>query len=254
MEMSLPSLTCMKLLTKGVRFIHAHCVGIKDCDILGRSIRCNDFRNSLRSTLSKQQAITKDNTSSISHTNYSHLTSAEKDARLKNLHDSLKVATRKLSTLEGKIKRIMETQAIHLEGNDNSDISSIVSHVTPLVEKIYPPNTPQRIFWDQQILFNSVKNPRQIKWHPFMIRFALNLKYLSTSAYKALRLSGVIHLPSERTLSDYTHWVTPHSGVQLEFIEELSRLLNELPSGPSQQHVQGIQSQPRPIHISQGLL
>ena len=188
-------------------------------------------RNSLRSTLSKQQAITKDNTSSISHTNYSHLTSAEKDARLKNLHDSLKVATRKLSTLEGKIKRIMETQAIHLEGNDNSDISSIVSDVTPLVEKNYPPNTPQRIFWDQQILFNSLKNPRQMKWHPFMIRFALNLKYLSTSAYKALCLSGVIHLLSERTLSDYTHWTTPHSGVQLEFIEELSRSLNELPSG-----------------------
>ena len=91
----------------------------KDCDILGWSIRCkpcNDFRNSLRSTLSKQQAITKDNTSSISHTNYSHLTSAEKDARLKNLHDSLKVATRKLSTLEGKIKRIMETQAINSSG------------------------------------------------------------------------------------------------------------------------------------------
>lgn len=58
-----------------------------------------------------------------------------------------------------------------------------------------------------------------------MIRFALNLKYLSTSAYRAARLSGVINLPSERTLADYTHWSSPHGGVQLEFIEEFTRLL-----------------------------
>ena len=62
-----------------------------------------------------------------------------------------------------------------------------------------------------------------------MIRFALNLKYLSTSAYRALRLGGIIHLLSERTLADYTHWSKPHNGVQLEFIEELSRVLNDLP-------------------------
>lgn len=64
-----------------------------------------------------------------------------------------------------------------------------------------------------------------------MVRFALNLKYLSTSAYRAARQSGAIHLPSERTLSDYTHWASPHSGVQLEFIEEFIRLLQDVPSG-----------------------
>lgn len=64
-----------------------------------------------------------------------------------------------------------------------------------------------------------------------MIRFALNLKYLSTSAYRAARLSGAIHLPSERTLADYTHWTTPHSGVQLEFVEEFKRLLADVTCG-----------------------
>ena len=42
----------------------------------------------------------------------------------------------------------------------------------------------------------------------------------------------MIHLPSERTLSDYTHWATPHNGVQLEFIERFQSLLQqEVPSG-----------------------
>ena len=54
---------------------------------------------------------------------------------------------------------------------------------------------------------------------------------MSTSAYRATRLSGVINLPSERTLADYTHWTTPHCGVQLDFIEEFLRLLADVPCG-----------------------
>ncbi len=84
------------------------------------------------------------------------------------------------------------------------------------------------------MLYNSLNNKKQMRWHPYMIRFALNLKYLSTSAYKAARLSGVINLPSERTLSDYTHWSSPHSGVQLEFVEEFVRLLQDVPCGQHQ--------------------
>ena len=65
-----------------------------------------------------------------------------------------------------------------------------------------------------------------------MVRFALNLKYLSNSAYRAMRESGIIHLPSERTLSNYTHWASPHSGVQLEFIELFKSMVSEdLPHG-----------------------
>jgi hypothetical protein len=44
----------------------------------------------------------------------------------------------------------------------------------------------------------------------------------------------VINLPSERTLSDYTHWASPHSGVQLEYIEEFARLLHDVPCGQHQ--------------------
>ena len=102
------------------------------------------------------------------------------------------------------------------------------------VQEKYPLDTPQRIFWDQQVHYNSLKNPKQMRWHPFMIRFALNMKYLSSSAYRAVRQSGVINLPSERTLADYTHWAAPHSGVQYEYIEEFKRQLDDLPAGQRQ--------------------
>ena len=39
----------------------------------------------------------------------------------------------------------------------------------------------------------------------------------------------MIHLPSERTLTDYTHWISPHAGVQLEYIERLASFLDDVP-------------------------
>lgn len=208
-----------------------------DCEVLssiegGRCKPCSNYRNTLRSALSRQQRqSSEDHSNSSSHTSYCHLTTAEKDLRLRKLHDSLKAANRQNAALESKMKRISEAQSLQLHETDASDISAVIDDVASLVKEQYPSNTPQRIFWDQQVLYNRLKSTKQMRWHPFMIRFALNLKYLSTLAYRALRLSNVIHLPSERTLADYTHWALPHSGVQLEFIEELGRLLDELPSG-----------------------
>ena len=57
---------------------------------------------------------------------------------------------------------------------------------------------------------------------------------MSSSAYRAVRQGGIISLPSERTLSEYTHWTAPHSGLQSEYVEELHNLLSE--SLPSNQH------------------
>ena len=57
---------------------------------------------------------------------------------------------------------------------------------------------------------------------------------MSTSAYRAVRQSGIISLPSERTLTDYTHWISPHSGLQVEYVEKLHSMLTE--ALPSHQH------------------
>ena len=59
-----------------------------------------------------------------------------------------------------------------------------------------------------------------------MIRFAMNNKYLSGTAYQAQHQSGIINLPTERGLSDHTHCTSPHRCVQLEFIEQFQSMLN----------------------------
>ena len=127
--------------------------------------------------------------------------------------------------LEANFKSLIEKDGIHLEYNDADDISRVFSEVQPIVGKSFPIDSPQQIFWDQQMLHNHLKNRRQMKWHPLVISFALNLKYMSTSVYRAVRNSGIINLPSERTLSDYTHWTSARRGVQLEYVQQFKTLM-----------------------------
>lgn len=43
----------------------------------------------------------------------------------------------------------------------------------------------------------------------------------SPKAYNIIRESGVVSLPSQRTLKDYTHWFKPEIGYQTETFTQL---------------------------------
>ena len=87
----------------------------------------------------------------------------------------------------------------------------------------FPPGTFQRIFWDQQVEALKLRNPRQVRWHPMIIKWCLSIKLRSSSTYNALRSSNVITLPSERALRDYTHFIKPHTGFSYEVDQQLQR-------------------------------
>ena len=84
------------------------------------------------------------------------------------------------------------------------------------------------------------------RFHPIDLLLNLPHTWLKTSRrffYACVIVSdddityttGVIALSSEHTLADYTHWVTPHMGVQLEFVEELQTLIaKDVPCGVHQ--------------------
>ena len=94
--------------------------------------------------------------------------------------------------------------------------AKIMGEMTEKVHRDNPEGSFRRMFWDQQIKALNVEDSHQIRWHPAMIKWCLHLKFLSSSAYHALRSSGVIKLPSERTLRDYTHWIRAGVGFQDE--------------------------------------
>ena len=68
------------------------------------------------------------------------------------------------------------------------------------------------IFWQQQIKASLTKSKQGIWWHPAIIRWCLYLYHQSSGAYSTLSKSGVIALPSERTLRDYRHFASSTPG------------------------------------------
>ena len=77
-----------------------------------------------------------------------------------------------------------------------------------------------RFFWEQQMhQMRSTKMGR--RYHPQMIRFALSIHCKSSSAYRELRDSGALIIPSERVLRDYKNYFKPGAGITMENIEEL---------------------------------
>ena len=60
-----------------------------------------------------------------------------------------------------------------------------------------------------------------IRWHPLFIRWALNIMLCSPKTYDVIRDSGIIILPSKRTLKDYTHWFKSDVGYQNEVFQQL---------------------------------
>ena len=91
-----------------------------------------------------------------------------------------KLAEKDVKQMRDKLNVKIDEEGIKQNEEDHDDLSDF-----------------QRIFWEQQRAYNALKDKRHIRWHPLKLRFALNLKYLSSSesAYHAVR--GFIALHSE---------------------------------------------------------
>ena len=95
-------------------------------------------------------------------------------------------------------------KAVSFQEEDAEDISQVMAGVSPVVECNFPFDAPQHIFWEQQRQYNSLKDKMQMRWHPLVVHFALNLKYLFGTTYQAIHQSDII-----RSLPNGHSWITP---------------------------------------------
>ena len=123
----------------------------------------------------------------------------------------------KITTLEAEIEKNSTVVNETLE----KDLLEIFAN-NPCMEI-----TPHmRVFWEQQRkLIASPKFGR--RYHPQIIRFCLSLHAKSPAAYKELQESGILVLPSQRTLRDYRNFFKPKPGFNAENIERLKDLSKE---------------------------
>ena len=101
-----------------------------------------------------------------------------------------------------------------LNDEDSAAISELVDDSSKAMDM---QSFLSNICFQQQQKYRQLKDKRRMHWQPLIIRFALSIKYSSTSAY--LVLSKLFVLPS---LRDCTHWIKyPCSGTNINAIQFL---------------------------------
>ena len=194
------------------------------CPLLSTRMRCGGcitYRGTLRDKVISKK-IKSSSASPISsakpNSSMSRNELEGKTRKLKSLNRNLQAQNKRLRE---KITKLIE-ESHELNDEDGEEVEVLLQETYPKIEQLWPDaNSFQRIFWQEQFKFNSLKAKSSMRWHPLVIKWALLIKSKSAKAYNAMRDVGFINLPSERTLFDYSHCVPSRAG----FVPEVVTML-----------------------------
>ena len=156
-----------------------------------------------------------------SHTNYRYLNTPEKIQRPQEMLSVQRKTQAQLDRLCTQLEKAIQEEGVQVHDELHADLEQIMAEKEEEVTALSPENSFQKILFQQQKQPASLKNSRSMRWHTLMIKWCLYLKHLSSKTYETLRESECITLPSQRTLSDYTHFVTSASGFSHEIDAQL---------------------------------
>lgn len=189
---------------------HVECALLLDGSSPPCCSQCKHYRfNSLNKLLYRHKKNQSSKVGHSSHVNYRYLDKESSVKRMRNMQKELKRRKDALNRKTMKLSNIIEKESLPVDKELHSDLVSIMNNRLPETEK---PDDFKSLFWKQQLQSFSCKNARSMKWHPIMIKFCLYLYHKSSSAYELLRKSGVVRLPSGRTLRDYRQFSPEVSG------------------------------------------
>ena len=205
------------------------------CELLCKTAKCSScksYRVNLRSMYAswtkRSQQVRPDEDSSSSHTNDRYLNTPEKKSKIDSLKKRARHAEKKAAKLFEKIENITRTDGNIVSEELHNDLVTIMTNNDQKVKDSFPEGSFRRLFWEQQLKAAGLASAKQMRWHPLIIRWCLNIKLLSSSSYHALRTSGCLCLPSERTLRDYTNVFEQKVGYQPEVMAQLLEEINSI--------------------------
>ena len=147
-----------------------------------------------------------------SHINNRYLNSPEKVRKINEIQAKLRAKRNQLNEIQQSLTTKVEKKGIQLHNDIHNDLLSIMQENSQEIENNFPNDSFRQLFWKQQFEAALKSNPKQMKWHPLMIKWCLSIKLKSSTTYETLCKSGLLRLPSQRTLRDYTHVIKPTSG------------------------------------------
>ena len=101
-------------------------------------------------------------------------------------------ATRKIRQLKDRISNLVSTSNISVSEELDEDLSEIMTAESKQIYNTFPKDSFHYMFWKEQVAAMSVTNPCQRQWNSLMIKWCLNLKTISSTAYHNLRTSGML--------------------------------------------------------------
>ncbi len=190
--------------------------------------------------LSRHRKVNREESSKPgSHTNYRFLSTPLRRVRRARLRATSRVCQQRVKRLTEQLTRVIEERGIAVEEDLHEELVKTMEDTTADMKSKHPPGSFQRLFWEQQERAMQKKDSRSMRWEPAMIRYSysflgyfniilcvyfrwcLYLRHLSGAAYEVLRNTGVIHLPSQRTLRDYTYYTDSVVGFSLGVDKQL---------------------------------
>lgn len=164
------------------------------------------------------------------YSNNRYLSTPQRAKKMSDLQAKVNKSKQMIKKLKSEIANLTERNGMQVDPELHDDMTTIMRECN--IDKLLPEGSFKRLFWEEQLKMAKQKDARQMRWHPTMIRMCLNIKLLSSSTYHALRTSGFMKLPSERTLRDYTHYFKNKARFSDDVDEMLSKeaKLADLPS------------------------
>ena len=123
-------------------------------------------------------------------------------------HGDMNICHQKCTAIVHHLQEAVEERSIVVTRELNEDLLTIMRQRASDALHGHPPSSFPRLFWKSQQRAASFSDKRSMRWDPLMIKWCIYLHHLSST----LRQTGVLHLPSQRTLRDYTHHIPANSG------------------------------------------
>lgn len=79
---------------------------------------------------------------------------------MRSLQQSLRLARQQVNQMKVRVKNLLDDQAVPLQADDAVDVASLITDVSPVVKEKFAEDSPQRIFWEEQVKYNSLKDKR----------------------------------------------------------------------------------------------
>lgn len=162
--------------------------------------------------------------------------------KLEEQQRKIKNSKAQLERLRQRFQESLDSKGVYLDASLEDRLLDILkdSELTPV----------QQMFLHQQFKAGNLKDKRQMRWHPTLIRFALLVRSTSAAGYDSMKEAGLVTLPSERTLFDYSNIMPRREGCVKEKFDRIAKEVEKYPEEYKKMHTLIFDE----IHISQKLV